>query len=154
MKAVADVFGVARSNLIERICEKTKQRTSYTIADDAELLPLLREVVDVKPTYGYRRVTATLNRRLAVLGKPRVNHKRVFRIMRLHGLLLQPHTGCPDHRVHDGRVQTLSSNQRWCSDGFDINCWNDEVVRVAFSRIPVIAKSWRGRPRRWESAAR
>jgi transposase InsO family protein len=28
---------------------------------------------------------------------------------------------------------TLSSNVRWCSDQFDIRCWNGEVVRVVFS---------------------
>jgi transposase InsO family protein len=22
---------------------------------------------------------------------------------------------------------------RWCSDGFDISCWNGQVVRVAFA---------------------
>jgi len=26
-----------------------------------------------------------------------------------------------------------SSNQRWCSDGFNIKCWNGETVRVAFA---------------------
>jgi putative transposase len=25
------------------------------------------------------------------------------------------------------------SNQRWCSDGFNIKCWNGETVRVAFA---------------------
>ena len=28
---------------------------------------------------------------------------------------------------------TLSSNVRWCSDHFDIRCWNGDTVRVIFS---------------------
>ena len=26
----------------------------------------------------------------------------------------------------------MRSNLRWCSDGFEITCWNGEIVRVAF----------------------
>lgn len=28
---------------------------------------------------------------------------------------------------------TPASNQRWASDGFEVSCWNGEVVRVAFA---------------------
>lgn len=133
MKAIADTLDVARSNLIERLSERRPKRESYSKTADAELLPLIREVTDKRPTYGYRRVTALLNRRLALLGKARVNHKRIFRIMQHNNLLLQPFTGRPDKRMHDGVVQTLRSNLRWCSDGLEIPCWNGEIVRVAFS---------------------
>src|SRR6516164_1388278 len=34
-------------------------------------------------------------------------------------------------REHDGRVATIRSNCRWCSDVFEFACWNGEVVRVA-----------------------
>jgi putative transposase len=36
------------------------------------------------------------------------------------------------HLAHDGQVITLRSNARWCSDVFEIACWNGEAVRVAF----------------------
>ena len=49
---------------------------------DEELLPLIRRVVDERPTYGYRRVNALVNRLLTAEGKPTANHKRVFRIMK------------------------------------------------------------------------
>lgn len=62
----------------------------------------------------------------------RVNHKRVYRVMRQHKLLLERSTGRP-LRVHDGEVITLKSDLRWCSDAFEIKCWNGERVRVAFS---------------------
>ena len=53
--------------------------------------------------------------------------------MRLHGLLLQRHTGDIDSRRHDGKVSVERSNLRWCSDGFEIGCDNREKVRVAFA---------------------
>jgi putative transposase len=62
-----------------------------------------------------------------------VNTKRVYRLMKKHGLLLARHTGRRRPRAHDGRVVTLRSNVRWCSDGLEFNCWNGEVVRVAFA---------------------
>jgi len=31
-----------------------------------------------------------------------------------------------------GKVITLRSNSRWCSEGIEIRCWNREVVRVMF----------------------
>lgn len=35
-------------------------------------------------------------------------------------------------RTHDGKVITTESNVRWSSDTFEIRCWNEEKVRVAF----------------------
>jgi transposase InsO family protein len=100
--------------------------------EDAQYLPLLRRILDERMTYGYRRVTALLNRALKAEGKPLVNHKRIYRIMKMNNLLLQRHTGRAI-RVHDGRVAMLRSNRRWCSDAFEIACWNGDRVRVAFS---------------------
>ncbi len=133
MNAIAKTLDVARSNLIERLGKKRSERASYRKTDDSELLPLIKELVDARPTYGYRRITALLNRRFNAAGQPRVNHKRIYRIMELHGLLLQRHTGRRIERAHDGVVRTLRSNMRWCSDGFEIPCWNGEIVRVAFT---------------------
>ena len=132
MKAVADTLGVARSNLIEQVHHPPRRRSAYRKADDAWLLPLLRAIVDERPTYGYRRVGALLSRQVASLGKPPVNHKRVYRLMRQNGLLLARHTGTGRQRTHEGVVRTLRSNLRWCSDVFEVPCWNGETVRVAF----------------------
>jgi len=133
MKTIADTFDVSRSNLIERMERGAKARASYVKRDDERLLPLVKELIDGRPTYGYRRITALLNRRLRTVGAPRVNHKRIFRLMRSAGLLLQKCTGKRIDRAHDGEVQTLRSNMRWCSDGLEIHCWNKDVVRVAFA---------------------
>jgi putative transposase len=83
--------------------------------------------------YGYRRITELLHRRFKAADQPRVNHKRIYRIMQIHGLLLQRHTGRRIERAHDGVARTLRSNMRWCSDGFEIPCWTGEIVHVAFT---------------------
>jgi putative transposase len=56
MSAITETLGVARSNLIERRTRSTKSRGRYRKAEDADLLPLIRAIVDERPTYGYRRV--------------------------------------------------------------------------------------------------
>lgn len=132
MKAVAETLGVARSNLVERLKDRGRLRQRYCKAEDAVLLPRVRRLVDERLSYGYRRITALLNRELAAEGLPRVNHKRIYRLMKVHGLLLARHTGHRRGRSHDGKVVVMASNLRWCSDGFEFTCWNGEVVRVAF----------------------
>lgn len=109
-----------------------KRTTRYNKQQDEELLPYIREIIDAKASYGYRRVTALLNRKLMVENKEKVNHKRVYRIMRQHCLLL-PVYGKKPQRTHDGKVITLKSNTRWCSDAFAIQCFNGDRIFVAFA---------------------
>lgn len=133
MKRVAGVLGVSRSNLYEkRLGCCGQSRGSYHKREDEELLPLIREIVDKRLTYGYPRTTAVLNRRLRAMGRRDVNRKRVYRIMKRNGLLLQRYGRGPT-RCHNGVIMTSESNQRWCSDIFEIPCWNGEVVRVSFA---------------------
>jgi transposase InsO family protein len=132
MSAVAEVLGVARSNLHDRLNGKTTPRRRYHKAQDAAVLPLITALVTARPTYGYRRITAVLNRQLRNQGLAPVNHKRVYRIMKANSLLLaQNYTERPEH-AHDGKVIVMRSNLRWCSDGFEFTCWNGDVVRGAF----------------------
>ena len=81
MKAVADTLGVARSNLAERQGKPSRPRGPYRKPEDAALLPLLRKLVDERPTYGYRRLAALLNRHLRSQDQATVNRKRVLRIL-------------------------------------------------------------------------
>lgn len=134
MKRIAEALDVARSRLAERIASVPRKRPlRYSKAQDEVLLPLIREIVDERLTYGYRRVCAMLNRRLVLMELARVNHKRMYRIMRLHGLLLARHTGQRPKRPHEGKVITLRRNLRWSSDGFEVACRNGATVRVAFA---------------------
>ncbi|MHA1067274.1 IS3 family transposase, partial [Enterobacter ludwigii] len=63
-----------------------------------------------------------------------INAKRVYRIMRQNGLLLERKPAIPPtKRAHTGKVAVGESNQRWCSDGFEFNCDNGEKLRVTFA---------------------
>nr|WP_170138600.1 IS3 family transposase [Rhodobium orientis] len=132
MSRIAEVLRVSRSNLYERQRGEAKSRGPYVKAADEALLPLIRRVVSERPTYGYRRITALVNRELVQNGRAPANHKRIYRIMKRHGLLLQRHTADRPGRVHDGKIMVMASNLRWCSDALEFTCWNGEVVRLAF----------------------
>ena len=73
MGLVAATLEVSRSNLVERSRRPSKPRGPYAKAGDAALLVLIRETVDQRASYGYRRVTALVNRRPAAKGQARVN---------------------------------------------------------------------------------
>jgi putative transposase len=77
MKAVAEVLGVSRSNLYARVNGGGQQRRRYHKAQDVAVLPLIAKLVAARPTYGYRRITALLNRQLRAEGATPVNHKRI-----------------------------------------------------------------------------
>lgn len=93
---------------------------------DHKVLGEIKRIIKERPTYGYRRITALL--RL----KYNINHKRVYRIMKENNLLLQKHNPRPT-RTHTGRIITLNSDVRWCTDSFKIQCWNGDYLEVAFS---------------------
>jgi len=133
VKTIATTLGVARSNLVERRDGARCKRGPQTRAGDVELAADIRRLVDARPTYGYRRIAALLNRERRSAGAASVNAKRVYRLMKKHGLLLARHTGRRRPREHDGQVATIRSNIRWCSDALEFTCWNGEIVRIAFA---------------------
>jgi putative transposase len=132
MSRIAQTLGVSRSNLIATSQTKPVSRGMYQRQGDTEAYGWIKHVVDARPTYGYRRVTALVNRLRQSEGLENLNHKRVYRIMFKAGWLLQRHTAKRPERRHDGKVIAMRSNIRWCSDGLEFKCWNGEVVRAAF----------------------
>ena len=152
MSCVARVPEVSRSQLHVRASGLSKRRGSYRKAEDADLLPAIRRLVDQRPTYGYRHLTALLNRERRVCGLEPVNRKRVLRILGQHGLTPERSTG-----RREGPVSTTAKSPSWprpcghgldpapplgecslrlpvngCSDALEIACWNGERVRIAF----------------------
>jgi putative transposase len=119
MKQVTDTLGLARSNIAERVKGVRPKRGPQTRDGDRELAADIRRLVDARPTYGYRRIAALLKRKRRADGRAPVNAKRIYRLMKKHGLLLARHTGRRRPREHDGQVATLRSNIRWCSDGLE-----------------------------------
>jgi len=108
-------------------------RTARSKTDDSVALQAVRSVVQDLATYGYRRVWGVLRMNGMPDGRP-ISHKRVYRVMRDHHLLLYRHGQRPvSQRRHDGKVAVDKSNTRWCSDGFELSCDNGERVRIAFA---------------------
>lgn len=123
---------VSRSNLTQRLKTMDKARKTHTKSCEQELLSHIKNITGQRNSYGYRRVTTLLNNQLKKENKPPVNHKRVYRIMKQNNLLL-PAYGRKATRTHDGKVITLRSNTRWCSDCFTVQCANGDRVYVAFA---------------------
>ena len=104
---------MSRSNLMDK---RNARAEHYKKEDDQSLLCRIGKVIRERPAYGYRRVTAFLRSELKE-GAAVVNHKRIYRLMKRNNLLLQKPIHRPK-RLHDGKVETLHSNTRWCSDSF------------------------------------
>lgn len=132
MSAVASALGLSRPNLSSRH-RAAAGRRGRPPAPDAELVAAIRALVADLPTYGYRRVHALLRRQAEHDGRPAPNVKRVYRVMKVHGLLLRRHAGGREERRHEGKIAVGTPNTRWCSDGLEIGCENGERVRVAFA---------------------
>ena len=134
MKTVSDALGVARSNLaVQLAANATRQRRGRRPQPEGDLLAEIKETMAAQPTYGYRRIHALIRRRHAEEGCAPINVKRVYRVMKAHGLLLERHSGTDIERRHDGKVAVDRPDTRWCSDGFEIGCDNGERVRIAFT---------------------
>ncbi len=125
---------VSRSNVVQRRARQSLQELrGRPPVNDPQVLDQLRTVASQRPTYGYRRLWAVLNRLRRRQGLRRINAKRVYRLAKDHRLLLQRYTGTPPVRIHEGVIAVERSDERYCSDGFEIGCDNGERVRVAFS---------------------
>jgi putative transposase len=135
MKTVCEALGVARSNIaasFQAPLAKPKAGPGRPPAPEGELLASIQAILAEQPTYGYWRVWAMLRRKAETEGAPPINRKRVYRVMKAHGLLLRRSSQAEERR-HDGKVAVARSNLRWCSDGFELACDNGEKVRVAFA---------------------
>ncbi len=85
MTRICQTLEVSRSNLYEQLGKVPGTHKKRVLAEDQKLLPLIRQISDERPTYGYRRITALLRKSL----KQAINPKRTYRIMKGHSLLLQ-----------------------------------------------------------------
>lgn len=126
LKRICSVLGISRATAYRQ----TKPRPRfYRCAEDAAVLEEIRTITRRKDSYGYRRVTARVNR---LFGR-RYNQKRIRRVMRMHDLQLPPKVRRRTGRAHTGSIATEQSNVRWCSDVLEIACWNGEMLQVGFA---------------------
>ena len=129
IKTICKTLGVARSNQYENKLARGKR---YKRADDVLVLKSILSVTKTRGTYGYPRVTALINRERRLINESPWNRKRILRVTQVNNLVLEKFNSKPK-RPHLGLVMTLQSNLRWCSDIFEIRCWNGEKVFVAFA---------------------
>lgn len=133
MRAVADGLGIARPHLSAMRSRPPPRPRGRPPLPDAELVADIPMLIAELPTYGYRRVHALLRRQAEKNARECPKVKRVYRVMKVYGLLLQRGGERREERRHDGRVAVDQRNTRWCSDGLEIACDNGEKVRVAFA---------------------
>jgi len=99
VKAITRALGVARSNVLAWRRERPAPAPQLELAHAAEspeneaILSEVRALVNVRASYGYRRITALLNRARKRVGQPRVNPKRIYRLVKREKLLLERCTG-------------------------------------------------------------
>ncbi|SFO10523.1 transposase [Sphingomonas sp. OK281] len=133
VSAVEEAVGITRPHLSAMRHRPAPRPRGRPPLPDAELVADIRVLVADLPAYGYRRVHALLRREAGNTWREARNPKRVYRVMKMHGLLLQQDGERREERRHDGRVAVDLRNTRWCSDGLEITCDNGEKVRVAFA---------------------
>lgn len=104
----------------------------YIKSEDTAILFEIKKVIEKRPSYGYKRVTSMINRERKGLGLKIYNRKRIYRIMDMNGLIFKKSSTKREYQK-TGRIITLFSNTRWCSDGLEIKCFNGEKVYVAFT---------------------
>lgn len=132
---VCRVLRLARSNVCRvlhrpadwqdgRYCRRQRR----DLISDQDLLERIKTVLGKFPSFGYKRITAVINRELQSLDQARVNTKRVYRLLKEHGLLLKTKpTALPGQSLdHRGRVAVSKSDRRWCSNGLEFGCLNGE----------------------------
>lgn len=131
MAAVCRALGVARSTAYLR--SRPRRGGFYRRGEDTEVLLQILSVTRDRASYGYRRVWRIVNRDRVKHGQRGYNRKRIRRVMRINDLMLPGKMRRRLDRPHTGKVAMPGSNQRWCSDGFNIRCWNGETVQAAFA---------------------
>lgn len=123
---------ICRTLGISRACayrESVGRPARYVRADDRVVTAQIRTVIRTRASYGARRVRALVNREFETA----YNLKRIQRVMDLNGWTLPRTTRRRTGRAHTGRIQRDVSNERWCSDGLEIACWNGELVQLGFA---------------------
>lgn len=111
---------------------RKSERKKAKMKRDKEILISIKRLIENRSTYGYKRITALYNTERQKSGLPGYNKKRIYRIMRENTLLLPKSEKTRDERKKTGRIITPKSNMRWCSDCFEIVCFNGEKVYVSF----------------------
>jgi putative transposase len=124
--AICATLGISRATAYRPVTVRPRH---YAKPDDRAVAAQITTVVRERASYGYRRITAVVNRAFGTT----YNRKRIRRVMAIHAWTLPRAAKRRHTRPHEGLVQRPRSNERWSSDAMEIACWNGEVVEVAFA---------------------
>ena len=91
MSIIARTLGVSRSTLTTRTTHAAR-RGRPPLPDDT-LRAIIEDVIAKLPTYGYRRAWAMVCKEYGLRRLLAPNHKRIYRVMKHHRLLLQRGSG-------------------------------------------------------------
>jgi transposase InsO family protein len=123
---ICRTLGIGRATAYRQ--ERPRARRYHCRMDEV-VLAQLRQMLRERGSYGYRRARRIVNRAFGT----GYSRKRIQRVMRLYGLALPVRGRRRRGRRHEGQVECVISNQRWCSDVLEIACWNREVVHLVFA---------------------
>lgn len=123
---ICRLLGIGRSSAYRESAPRSER---YARADDRTVTAQIRSMIRTRASYGARRVTALVNREFDV----RYNTKRIRRVMDIDGWKLPRSARRRTGRAHTGIIRRDGSNERWCSDGLEIACWNGDIVQIAFA---------------------
>ena len=125
------------------------------LQQDDSLQKEIQEAPIRHQSFGYKRLTAVINRKRQKTNRPRVNAKRVYRVAKQRHLSLVSKPSLPGYsKEHTGQFSVDASNKRWCSEGLMFKCFNGEHVSTFVldccdrKVISFVAKRGRGLPAR------
>ena len=121
-RAVCRLLHVARASLHSR---PWRPQAGPGLSPD--LTAQVQRLIEQHPTFGYRRIWALLRYRDGRL----VNHKAVYRILKLKRWLVHQRPCTPRPRVRGRISQAARSNERWAMDVTHIPCGADGWAHLA-----------------------
>ncbi len=115
-----------------RVCEvvslgRSTHRYKSTAAEQAALRMRIRDLARTRVSYGYRRIHVLLQRE-----GWKVNHKRVYRLYKLEGLLMRPkkprrHVSC---QRREPRPMATHGDERWSMDFMSDELFDGRRIRL------------------------
>ena len=130
--SVCKVLDVSRFSIYWKGRDNSRMK-GYRKKEDTLILQEIQKILKKRASYGYKRVTALINRERDLKNLKNLNRKRIYRIMKRNGLIFPRNApGRRDEDRHKGRIITFCSDLRWCSDALEVRCFNGETVYVSF----------------------
>lgn len=121
-RLICRILRVSRSSLSHRPTGSPQKSKIF----EASLVAAIKKIIHDQPTWGYRRIWATLRYKQ---GFP-INRKRVYRVLRDKGWFCNQRTRTPRPRVQARTSVTHSLNTRWAIDVTHFPCGRDGLAHM------------------------